>query len=96
MNTLTKNNLLRFSAYTEGVSYLLLFGISMPVKYLYGIKEPNYIIGMAHGVLFILYNLMVLIIGIEKKWSIKILLILVILSFIPFGTFYADRKYFKV
>ena len=95
MNTLTKINLLRVSAWTEGVSYLLLFGISMPIKYLYGIKEPNYIIGMIHGVLIILYNVMVLIVGIEKKWTFKILFFLVILSFIPFGTFYADRKYLK-
>ena len=95
MNTLTKINLLRVSAWTEGVSYLLLFGISMPLKYLYGIKEPNYIIGMIHGVLIILYNLMVVIVGIEKKWSFKILFFLMIFSLIPFGTFYADRKYFK-
>tara|TARA_B100001758_G_C18351518_1_gene580168 strand:- start:297 stop:587 length:291 start_codon:yes stop_codon:yes gene_type:complete len=95
MNTLTKINLLRVSAWTEGISYLLLFGISMPLKYLYGIKEPNYIIGMIHGVLFILYNLMVVFVGIERKWTFKILCILVILSLIPFGTFYADRKHFK-
>ena len=95
MNTLTKINLLRVSAWTEGISYLLLFGISMPLKYLYGIKEPNYIIGMIHGVLFILYNLMVIVVGIERKWTFKISFLLMILSFIPFGTFYADRKYFN-
>ena len=95
MNTLTKINLLRVSAWTEGMSYLLLFGISMPLKYLYGIKEPNYIIGMIHGLLFILYNLMVIVVGIERKWTFKISFLLMILSFIPFGTFYADRKYFN-
>ena len=95
MNTLTKINLLRVSAWTEGISYLLLFGISMPLKYLYGIKEPNYIIGMIHGLLFILYNLMVIVVGIERKWTFKISFLLMILSFIPFGTFYADRKYFN-
>jgi len=67
----------------------------MPLKYLYGIKEPNYIIGMIHGVLFILYNIMVIVVGIERKWTFKISFLLMILSFIPFGTFYADRKYFN-
>lgn len=95
MNTLTKINLLRFSAWTEGISYLLLFGISMPLKYLYGIKEPNYVIGMIHGVLFILYNLMVVFVSIERKWTFKILCFLVLLSLIPFGTFYANRKHFN-
>jgi len=46
------NNLLRYVAWSEGISFLL-FGISMPLKYHFNIPEPNYVIGMAHGLLFI-------------------------------------------
>ena len=57
-------NIIRIIAWLEGISFLL-FGISMPLKYGFDIPEPNYFIGMGHGILFILYNL--LIIGIFKK-----------------------------
>ena len=52
-------DILRIVAWSEGISFLL-FGISMPLKYGYDMPEPNYVIGMAHGVLFILFNFLVL------------------------------------
>lgn len=51
MNWLTQFKVL---AIAEGISYLL-FGLTMPLKYVYEVPEPNYFVGMAHGVLFILY-----------------------------------------
>ncbi len=91
------NNLkiLKLSAILEGISYLLLFGLSMPLKYMYNINEPNYYIGMAHGVLFVIYCVWVLIVAREKQWSFKIVLLSWIASLLPFGTFVADKKWFK-
>lgn len=85
----------RITAVLEGISYLMLFAISMPLKYWAGIREPNIYIGYAHGALFIAYLLFAIIFWMEKKWTIKRLFILVLASLLPFGTFYMDRKYLK-
>ena len=87
-------NILRVIAWMEGVSFLL-FGISIPLKYVFDIAEPNYVIGMAHGVLFILYNILVLKHSKLKNWNIKEIIFLCNLSLVPFGTFYGDHKYLK-
>ena len=87
--------LIRIIAWSEGISFLL-FGISMPLKYGFDIPQPNYVIGMAHGILFILYNLLILINTSKNKWKIKQVIFLCFLSLIPFGTFYGDYKYLKV
>lgn len=91
------NNLriLKISAILEGISYLLLFGLSMPLKYYYNMPEPNYYIGMAHGLLFVVYCVWVLIVAREKKWSAKIIIWSWIASLLPFGTFVVDKKWFK-
>ncbi|WP_136467923.1 DUF3817 domain-containing protein [Flagellimonas onchidii] len=87
--------LFRLTAILEGISYLLLFGFTMPLKYWAGIFEPNKIIGYIHGVLFIAYVVIALVFCWENKWSIKRFIILFIASLLPFGTFYADKKYLK-
>ena len=86
--------LLRIIAWSEGISFLL-FGISMPLKYGFDMPQPNYIIGMAHGILFIIYNLMILVNTSKNKWNIKQATFLCFLSLVPFGTFYGDYKYLK-
>ena len=85
---------LRVIAWMEGVSFLL-FGVSMPLKYGFDITEPNYVIGMVHGILFVIYNLLILKHSKLKNWSIREIIFLCFLSLVPFGTFYGDHKYFK-
>jgi len=87
--------LFRLTAILEGISYLSLFAVSMPLKYMAEIPEPNKYIGYAHGFLFIAYIILAIVFWMEKKWSIKRLIILVIASLLPFGTFYIDEKYLK-
>ena len=87
-------NALRVIAWMEGVSFLL-FGVSMPLKYGFDIPEPNYVIGMVHGILFVIYNLLILKHSKLKNWSIREIIFLCFLSLVPFGTFYSDHKYFK-
>lgn len=86
---------LRIAAILEGISYLLIFGLTMPLKYWAGIGQPNKIVGMAHGLLFILFVILAGIFTWERKWGIKRFLILFIASLLPFGTFYADKKYLR-
>lgn len=87
--------LFKWVAILEGVSYLLLFAVGMPLKRMAGILEPNLYIGYSHGILFIAYVLLAVVFCIERKWSIKRFIILFIASLLPFGTFYAEKKYLK-
>ncbi len=86
---------LRVIAFIEGVSFLVILFITMPLKYMYGMGEPNKIVGMAHGVLFILYVLAVIQSKIEYNWAGKKTALALLASIIPFGTFWADKKLFK-
>ncbi|GAA5026812.1 membrane protein [Marivirga lumbricoides] len=86
---------LRIMAILEGISYILL-GITMPLKYLNDMPLPNYIVGMIHGVLFIMYCLLVVIVAVKMKWKFKMIVLAFLASLIPFGTFYADWKWFKM
>jgi integral membrane protein len=90
---MTSNSLNRFRpiAFLEGCSFLL-FAITMPVKYILKYPTPNYIIGMVHGVLFILYVLLLIQVSILQKWSFKKMALAMIAALIPFGTFYASKK----
>lgn len=78
----------RITAFLEGISFILILAVSMPLKYYYGMPEPNQIIGMAHGLLFVLYCFQALALTIQNSWPFKVLFILFIASILPFGTFY--------
>lgn len=58
--------------------------------------RPNYIIGMAHGVLFIVYIALLLQVSILYKWPFGKTFLAFVASLIPFGTFYADKKWFRL
>ncbi len=79
----------------EGISLLGLLVITMPLKYYYDNPEPNQWLGMAHGILFIAYVILALIVGRSLKWSVKTVLIVLACSVIPFGTFWMDAKYIE-
>ncbi|MDM9632428.1 DUF3817 domain-containing protein [Robiginitalea aurantiaca] len=85
----------RSVALMEGVSYLLLFALSMPLKYWAGIREPNIYIGYVHGFLFLVYIALALVLWQERKWSIKTVFWILLASLLPFGTFYLDSRFLK-
>jgi integral membrane protein len=84
----------RTVAFLEGCSFIL-FGITMPLKYMLGFPKPNYFVGMAHGVLFILYVFLLALVAYQYKWSLTKIALAFLASFVPFGTFYADKKLFR-
>lgn len=86
---------LQLLAILEGISYIT-FGITMPLKYVYGLKGPNYIVGVIHGGLFIAYCLWSFIAYQKNKISMKELLLLLISSIVPFMTFWVERKLLKL
>ena len=92
-----KTNLgrLRLLGLLEGISYLLLLGICMPLKYLADIPEAVYFMGMAHGALFIGYCLWIALVWQEYKQSFSWAVLAFVASLLPFGTFVADKKLFQ-
>lgn len=95
LNKLLKTPLgrLRIVGFLEGCSYLLL-GITMPLKYYFSTPEPNYVVGMVHGCLFIVYIALVLQVAYLRKWKIRTTFWALLASLVPAGTFYADKKIF--
>lgn len=83
----------RIVAILEGISYLLLFAIGMPLKYWAGLTEPNKFIGYAHGFLFMAYVVLAIVLGMERNWGVKKYFWVLLASLLPFGTFYLDREY---
>ena len=88
-------NLFRATSILEGLSYLALFAITMPLKYLADLPIPNKYVGYAHGVLFIAYIILAVIFWFQKKWSFKRGVILLLASLLPFATFYIEKKYLQ-
>jgi integral membrane protein len=91
----TQMGRLRIIALLEGISFLLLLGIAMPLKYMAGQPGAVRMVGMAHGLLFILYVFYVIRIQADVKWSVKQTVLALVASVVPFGTFYADAKLFR-
>jgi len=82
-------------ALLEGISLLSLYFFSMPMKYIFGRPEFIFPVGLAHGLLFIAYIIMALMLKFEEAWPNKKLAIICAASVIPFGTFYIEKKYLK-
>ncbi len=89
------NTVFRIIAFAEGVSYLLLLFIAVPIKYILHNDLFVKILGMPHGVFFIIYILLAIRFVLIKNTSIKNSIIILIASLVPFGTFYVDKKYLK-
>jgi len=87
--------LLRITGFIEGISYLVLFAITMPLKYMYNTPQPNIYVGMIHGVLFTLYVVLVIVVAYQKRWKFMISFWALFASILPFATFVADAKIFR-
>ena len=76
----------------EGLSYLILVFIAMPIKYMG--DNPIYVkfFGMAHGVLFILFMISLFEVKKREKWDTGFMFQLFVLSLIPFGAFVIENR----
>ena len=87
------NKIFRITSYLEGISYILLLFIGVPLKYIAGNEILVKSLGMPHGLLFITYIILAFYIKPEYKWNNKDFIVILMASIIPFGTFYIDKKY---
>lgn len=85
----------RIISISEGISYLLLLGIAMPLKYMAGIPVAVKITGWIHGLLFILYIISLIQVKYTHHWSLKKTLVAFSASLIPFGPFVLDARVLK-
>ena len=83
---------LRLTALAEGLSYIILLGIAMPLKYAFGWPAAVRIFGTIHGALFILFVLTLAHAQHEKKWGTGFSILIFISSLIPLGAFWMDSR----
>lgn len=83
---------LRLTGVLEGYSYLFLFIIAMPLKYFAHQPLAVQVGGWVHGVLFIAYNIVLLLAVRKYRWSLFQYALGFAAAWIPFGTFYLDHK----
>ena len=88
-------NTFRIIAFLEGMSYILLLFIAVPLKYWGGDEQYVKLLGMPHGLLFVGYIILAFLLRKEERWNKAEFFIILICSVLPFGTFYVDWKYLK-
>lgn len=88
---------LRLIGFLEGVSLLILLGIAVPLKYVFANPALVRSIGPVHGMLFLLFVVNTLQVGVEQQWKFRTTTWKVLLAcIVPFGTFYIDRKILRM
>ena len=86
-------SIFRIVAFLEGLSYILLLLVAVPIKYSSGKVFFVKMLGMPHGILFVLYIAVALVLKIDNQWIKNNFLAVLIASLIPFGTFVVDFKF---
>ena len=82
----------RKAALVEGISFLLLVGIAMPLKYMFKMPAAVKVIGLAHGILFIALSLLLLLAVVKARLPIGRAALVFLSSLLPFGPMILDRR----
>ena len=81
---------LRIISITEALSYLLLLGIAMPLKYLWDEPTAVRVLGMIHGVLFCIFCVALLDAKLTQKWKLKPPFWIFMASLVPFAPIWVE------
>lgn len=84
--------LLRKVGIAEGVSFLVLLLIAMPLKYIWGMPLAVKYTGWAHGLLFVVYVGMAWYVKEMRNWPLRRFLTAFVAAWLPLGTFIFDRS----
>jgi integral membrane protein len=84
--------LLRIVALVEGVSFLILLGVAMPLKYFAGLPLAVKLAGWTHGVLFMAFSLLLLQTMVVARWPMLRSAAVLVAALLPFGPFVMDRR----
>jgi len=83
---------LRKAGIAEGISFLILMGIAMPLKYFFQQPMAVTIVGWIHGVLFILFLSLAWEFKTDRDKNLKWFATAFAAALLPAGTFFFDRK----
>jgi integral membrane protein len=86
--------LFKFVSLLEGLSYILLLFVAVPIKYMGNNETYVKLLGMPHGLLFVGYLMLAYFLWDSQKWNSKEFFMVCALSVLPFGTFFVG-KYLK-
>lgn len=84
--------ILRGLGYLEGLSFLFLLGVAMPMKYFFNNPSLIFYAGMTHGLLFLLFFFALLVVSHLRGWPVMMFVYGLLGAITPFGTFVFDRK----
>lgn len=85
-------NMFRIVSLVEGLSFLVLLLIAMPLKYQFGMPEAVSVVGMTHGMLFMAYVALTFMVGPRQGWSDKFQFLVVLVGMLPLGCFWLERR----
>jgi integral membrane protein len=88
-------NAFRILTFLEGTSNVILLIIAVPLKHFFEIELLVKLVGMPHGLLFIAYCIMAIVLKNDYEWDNSTLAKVLLASVIPFGTFWVDKKYLR-
>lgn len=83
---------LRTAGLAEGVSFLVLLFVAMPLKYFAGLPQAVKVVGWGHGVLFIAFTALLLYTAIIARWPFGRAALVFVAALLPFGPFLIDRR----
>lgn len=82
----------RIVSLVEGISYVVLLGIAMPLKYAAGEPAAVAVAGRIHGGLFVLFGLALALVAIRDRWPRRATMIAFVAAMVPLGAFWLERK----
>lgn len=83
-------SLLRTLSWVEGLSFLVLLGIAMPLKYWAGMPMAVRVVGSIHGALFVAFCAALLRAFLGARWPWSRAALVFGASFVPFAPFWLD------
>ena len=83
---------LRVAALVEGLSFLVLLLVAMPLKYLAGLAAAVKVVGWVHGLLFIVFCVALVYAGVVARWPAARMGLLFVAALLPFGPFVVDGR----
>ena len=81
----------RIVAFLEGMSFVVLLFVAMPLKYMLDLPIAVRVVGSIHGLLFVIFVAALVRVAFERRWPLRRSAVAFVASCVPFGTFVLDR-----
>lgn len=82
----------RYLGIAEAISFIILLGVAMPLKYVYNLPQAVQMFGWVHGLLFMAYLFQLFYLSRELKWSFGRIGLYFVAALLPLAPFYVEKK----